>query len=106
VRSSVGDRVRLRRPDRCADDADAGVGEDRVEGGREQLSTRVNMRYASRMAKAGDHAARAVDGAYKVGRVAANPLPRGRDTVLGTHRFTPCTTVGTAADVVGAERIT
>src|SRR5215213_3042985 len=51
-----------------------------------QLSTRASIRYASRKATAGDHAARAVDGGCEVGPLALNALVRGCVTVLGTHR--------------------
>jgi hypothetical protein len=50
-----------------------------------QLSTRVRIRYASRKATAGDHAAWAADGDGEVGLLALNALFRGCATVLGTH---------------------
>src|SRR4051794_4879262 len=51
-----------------------------------QLSMRMSIRYASRKATAGDHAAWAVDGDGGVGLMALNALATGCVTVLGTHR--------------------
>ncbi len=51
-----------------------------------QLSTRASIRYASRMATPGDHAARGTDGDCEVRRPRSNALIRRHVTDLGTHR--------------------
>jgi hypothetical protein len=56
-----------------------------VGPGANQLSMRASIRYATRKATTGDHAAGADDGEREVGPLTAILLVKGRVRVLGTH---------------------